>query len=239
MMLASRLSCALVAASVSPEFERALDCPPQSSTASGPACTLSEPCVGLWFLLVSWESEVFEVFELVAVPGRTLVRVAVVSVVSVLGCTWHVLQSVPRGPGAHVGCLSVFGMLPLHRSSVVVPETLGLWPRHAWLKVVVWGVRRWQCHVLLAAEGFVTLCLSVPFLFLLPFSNFSISEQCLAKLLFNADGSACMNLDIFAVSSLISQYFEGRLTGPNLNPSGLPAAYHRPPYGVYHVRNEF
>ena len=25
---------------------------------------------------------------------------------------------------------------------------------------------------------------------------------------------------------------EGRLTAPNLNPSGLPAAYHRPPYGV-------
>ena len=25
---------------------------------------------------------------------------------------------------------------------------------------------------------------------------------------------------------------EGRLTDPNLNPSGLPAAYHRPPYGI-------
>ena len=31
---------------------------------------------------------------------------------------------------------------------------------------------------------------------------------------------------------------EGRLTDPNLNPSGLPAAYHRPVWDL-HVRNEF
>ena len=34
----------------------------------------------------------------------------------------------------------------------------------------------------------------------------------------------------------ISSGGEGRLTGPNLNPSGLLAAYHRSPYGTSHVR---
>ena len=47
MMLASRLSCALVAASVFPELEYPLDCPLRSNAASDPGCTLLEPRVGL------------------------------------------------------------------------------------------------------------------------------------------------------------------------------------------------